>query len=252
MTAPGGTLARVTETDNELEQRLAGELGDDSVESSPADGNGETGNGDGGGGESEAAAAPATTSAPADPPAPATATKRKSGKRAKATATSEQDAETAQDQLARATADYKATVAEIMGDDFAGLVESPLDWIPGYLWNPAMVPVDEDTARATLELLNGDQPPQDDTTRRCPRCNGWGVLMTGSRADGKITRICARCEGGGWVANVDDELAARRVDEPAETTPPALPAPPTTGLPDAWGRPAGHPHWGITPAEVGT
>lgn len=54
-------------------------------------------------------------------------------------------------------------------------------------------------------MCNGDgflhaEPPQDPTTQRCPACDGYGRVYTGSRKQGQETRACPICAGDGWVA----------------------------------------------------
>jgi hypothetical protein len=80
----------------------------------------------------------------------------------------------------------------------------------------------------------------------CPECDGWGEVFTGAKAPQKIIGPCSKCSGNGWVVVARAELLP-------EPMPPGVPggAPPSLeGVPDAWGRPFGHQHWGVPPAQI--
>ena len=86
--------------------------------------------------------------------------------------------------------------------------------------------------------------------KRCPDCDGWGMLETFSRKDDYAHENCDTCQGFG---RVDTRQGASNV---AYMTPPAQPwSPPPapvdqTPNADVWGRPWGHGDWGKNPAEV--
>jgi len=157
---------------------------------------------------------------------------------------------------------HEKRVAEIMGDDFALLIRSPLDWTPGFLWNPAVAPLPPEIAGATMALLGVESPADyahDPGRQTCDKCNGLGQLATGSLVQEQATLPCRFCRGYGWTGEGNPEQL------PAPT--PIVPqvyatsgAPTTATLPppnqpvqaaDRWGRPAGHPHYNIDPAQVG-
>ena len=84
----------------------------------------------------------------------------------------------------------------------------------------------------------------------CDECDGWGNVLTGSRAEHSRVGPCGRCQGAGWVI-----IARDQSQPPGPLLMPALPPGPdyaaADGLgPDAWGRPHGHQHWGVPPASI--
>lgn len=213
---------------SDVETQIAEEMGDDKPETgdvTPDDANPETG------GDAPGDAAPETT-------APR----------------SQKEIDTLTKKLEAEAERHAKRVAEIMGDDFALLVPSPVDWTPGFIFNvPEMHP--DETALATLDAILGrgasaELLPAEDA-EACPKCNALGEVLTGSRKDGQKTKPCAACSGTGWRTKL----------QPV-SPPPAPPATTTNGttsgyninqvpIPDAWGRQQGHPHYGIPPAQVG-
>lgn len=80
----------------------------------------------------------------------------------------------------------------------------------------------------------------------CPECDGWGEVFSGSKAAHGAITPCSKCSGNGWVQ-------VPRVETAPAPIPPGIPggAPPSLeGVPDAWGRPYGHQHWGVPPAQI--
>lgn len=53
-------------------------------------------------------------------------------------------------------------------------------------------------------------PPMDKTSERCPNCEGWGKVVTGSRVDGHIWHDCKTCGGEGVIP-----VTGTQVPEPA-------------------------------------
>lgn len=84
----------------------------------------------------------------------------------------------------------------------------------------------------------------------CDWCNAEGLVTTGSRNPNAAVMPCSKCNGNGWVMIA--------VPEPAPAAPTYVPAPTPNGAPvyqqtlgpDAWGRPEGHAHWGVPPANI--
>lgn len=63
----------------------------------------------------------------------------------------------------------------------------------------------------------------DETTTRCPTCDGWGQLKTESRVPAEMERNCSQCGGTGTIV----KLAPVTLTPPATTEPPPIPPPPT-------------------------
>lgn len=87
----------------------------------------------------------------------------------------------------------------------------------------------------------------DQEREQCPTCKGRGMLRTGSLVPQQDALPCRTCNGQGWR----QKLAP--VTAPAVTFPQVATAGGSTvaGPQDPWGRPLGHPHFNIAPAEVG-
>lgn len=63
-------------------------------------------------------------------------------------------------------------------------------------------------------LCNGDgwldvEPPQDPTAQRCPGCDGYGLVYTGSRVPDHATRACPVCMGRGFTSSAPDAVVER-------------------------------------------
>jgi hypothetical protein len=84
----------------------------------------------------------------------------------------------------------------------------------------------------------------------CDRCNGWGDLDYPTRNEHMKRQSCPRCAGNGYVP----EQQAEQPSAPVLQLPsfPSTPGPPTPQYTphDPWGRPQGHPHYGLDPAAV--
>lgn len=84
----------------------------------------------------------------------------------------------------------------------------------------------------------------------CDECNALGMVLTGSRNPNAQVAPCGKCSGNGWI------IVARDTPAPLPQFVPGMPNTAPTGGPaadvgiDAWGRPAGHQHWGVPPASI--
>ena len=157
-------------------------------------------------------------------------------------------------QLEREAERHTKRVAEIMGDDFPLLVPSPVDWTPGFIFNvPEMHPAPEQVSE--LHALLGQAAPVEyqaaEDAEQCDKCRGLGDVLTGSRKPGQETKPCSGCTGTGWKT---------KAPPLPQTTPGTYGQPPGNGatispetyqVKDSWGRPSGHPHFGIDPVAVG-
>lgn len=145
-------------------------------------------------------------------------------------------------------------VREIMGDDYALLVPSPVDWTPGYIFNvPPMHPAPEQVAE--LHAILGGAPPVEllpaSDAQACEACNALGEVLTGSRKPGQETKLCSACTGTGWTTKAAPLVSVAQhpgFSNGGQTQPVE---PNTLQVADRWGRPVGHPHYGLEPAFVG-
>lgn len=145
-------------------------------------------------------------------------------------------------------------VAEIMGDDFSLLVPSPVDWTPGYIFNvPEMHPSPDQVAE--LHALLGGSSPIDlkaaTDAEACPDCNAIGDVLTGSRKPGQETKPCPACGGTGWKPKIALAPQTATVYDYSQNTAAAGIPPNQIQVADRFGRPFGHPHYNLDPAQVG-
>jgi hypothetical protein len=149
---------------------------------------------------------------------------------------------------------HHAALAKVLGEDFALYHECPLCLTLGYAL-PAMPGQFDPNQRMAVLAAMGDEPEPElneaPEAKRCDVCDGWGELLTGSRNDTGRVKLCARCEGKGWIANLEDGAQNGAGAGVGYTLPPPAQQWPPVPNNDAWGRPAGHPHWGQDPASVG-
>jgi hypothetical protein len=131
----------------------------------------------------------------------------------------------------------------------------PLCTVPGLAITRSAHEVTSDVEAAVLGMIGKGVAPEyveSNQYERCDACNGWGEVLTGAQKDISRTAICNPCGGKGYKpvvqAYVPTPAPAPAPFPGATATYIPLPA----GSADAWGRPAGHPHWGLDPAMVGS
>jgi hypothetical protein len=131
----------------------------------------------------------------------------------------------------------------------------PLDAYPGLAIPRHAHEVTSDVEAQVLALIGKSVEPEYKPSQayaRCETCDGWGDVLTGAQKDISRTAMCVTCGGKGYVNAVQPMPNA--LATPAPTFPGAQVAytPLPVGTSDAWNRPAGHPHWGLDPAMVGS
>jgi hypothetical protein len=144
-------------------------------------------------------------------------------------------------------------VAELMGDDFALLVPSPVDWTPGFLFNvPEMLPSPDAVAAldAILGRAGGVEFLPAEDAEACSKCNALGQVLTGSRAPGQETKLCVTCNGAGWVTKQIPYTPPVLVQNGAVQPNSATVQPNQPIAADRWGRPYGHRDYGLDPSLV--
>jgi hypothetical protein len=145
-------------------------------------------------------------------------------------------------------------VREIMGDDFEITRPCPACFTPGFVFDPEVAPMPEETREAILAFLGDDGGPKfkaHPDLEMCSYCDGYGELTTGSRNPGALTEICPRCSRQGYVAK---NSAPSPNGQPPAWVPPPPPAPAydTANVnKDEWGRPIGSEHYGQDPRYNG-
>jgi hypothetical protein len=130
----------------------------------------------------------------------------------------------------------------------------PLDAFPGLAIPRQAHEVTSDVEAAVLALIGKTPTPDYKTSEGyavCDVCDGWGEVLTGAKKEISRTATCPNpnCGGKGYVTR---PIVVAPPNGSA-TYPGAdvqhIPLP--QGIADAWGRPAGHPHWGRDPREIG-
>lgn len=148
---------------------------------------------------------------------------------------------------------HEKRVAEIMGDDFALLVPNPTDWTPGFIFNvPEMHPVPEQIAELHALLGHASAPElrEAEDAEGCEKCNALGEVLTGSRKPGQETKPCSACSGTGWKTKMPTAPQMPTVTFAQQPANGAQVTPETYQVKDSWGRPHGHPHFGIDPVAI--
>jgi hypothetical protein len=156
--------------------------------------------------------------------------------------------------LEREAQRHAREVEKRAGPMFADLTPCPLCVTAGFAFKFVGQPIDPAQAEAVHALLGETAPTeyaQDPDTERCDTCNGWGEVLSGAQADRSKVIQCNRCGGKGYRQKI------QQYAPPIPLVTPPFPGAeiPHTPLPqgskDGWGRPAGHPHWGVDPASIG-
>ena len=166
---------------------------------------------------------------------------------------SQKEIEELQGKLEREAERHAKRVAEIMGDDFSLLVPSPVDWTPGFIFNvPEMLPFPEQVAAfdAILGRASQDDYEDADDAEACPKCKAKGHTKTGSQVDGQRTKPCGKCNGAGWITKMPPLAPVTQFDFGQNGVAGVPITPDTYQVKDSWGRPSGHPHFGIDPVSI--
>lgn len=84
----------------------------------------------------------------------------------------------------------------------------------------------------------------------CDECGARGFVLTGSKNPNAKMAPCSKCSGNGWVQKAREVPMQSFGLAPNTTTGTPSPSAVAGMGPDAWGRAAGHPHWGVPPASI--
>lgn len=158
------------------------------------------------------------------------------------------------DKLAKEDERHRKRYAEVLGDQFALMQPCPRCLESGMIYPPEMAPPEPDQVAAVDASLGRNvQPELREATdaERCSACDGWGMVRTGAQNDAGKVKPCTPCGGQGWVMPQATVPSASSASSGGATRNGETAEPGATPMPDAWGRPVGHPHWGQDPASVG-
>jgi hypothetical protein len=149
-------------------------------------------------------------------------------------------------------------VVKRAGPMFDDLVPCPLctdgPGTVGYIVPQLPEPAQTMRRQAVAMALGGDAEPEylhDPDKDTCDVCAGLGMLATGSKVPNQEALPCRACTGQGWRQKLA-AVAPPPVYTASGGTPQIGTASTSASAPtDTWGRPLGHPHFNIPPAEVG-
>jgi hypothetical protein len=151
---------------------------------------------------------------------------------------------------------HEKRLSGIYGDEaFAHFTMCPL-CEDGFLTPRAPGQLPEEQLAAIDALAGKYAPPEyieDADYEKCAHCAGHGHTLTGAVNPEHLTKLCDKCGGNGFVNKAAPQGSGVVYQWPAPETPPAAPEPVNygaPGTPDNWGRPPGHPHYGIEPQYV--
>jgi len=143
---------------------------------------------------------------------------------------------------------HATRVRDLLGEDAALIESCPCCHIPGFVFPFTEYQPDEETRKAATLAYFGAAAPQyaqHAALRECETCLGYGDVRTGSRRNGAETIPCEPCGGKGYMD--------RRVEQAQQSVRTDFPGVPALGYPgvgpqgkrDAYGRPDGHPRFGL-------
>lgn len=108
--------------------------------------------------------------------------------------------------------------------------------------------------RQSVALALGAEAPveylPDPDTETCERCQGKGMMTTGSDVEGQKVRVCTGCNSQGWRLKTALVQPPPAMPQPVPNLVAVPPANGTVPVTDPWGRTLGHPHFGMSPELV--
>jgi hypothetical protein len=153
---------------------------------------------------------------------------------------------------------WRNRVSDLLGEEAQMLVPCELcdPLIPGFHWPPELEQPRDDRHAHLLDVLRTPDSPDYSPAqhvRRCQLCDGWGVVLSGSRVAGKGQVKCQMCKGNGFVGD-----AIMPTEAPPQNGVPEVEFPEDTGPlvrsdEDSWGSPRllpdgqENPNWGRMP-----
>ena len=158
--------------------------------------------------------------------------------------------------LERENKRHEKSLSTLYAEQWEHYVMCPLCIGEGFLrpWPVGELPGEQLDA---MDVLSGRFTPpeyvEDADYQRCDHCDGWGKTITGAQDPGHLTKLCDKCSGNGFKARSPSFVVVPPTPLPG--APDAMNAQPAvnygaSGPADAWGRPAGHVHYGIEPQFV--
>ena len=164
-------------------------------------------------------------------------------------AQTEKEIEKRNDALDREATRHANRVTEILGEDSLALIqcEACPPRIPGWHYPAGDYPP-EDPMRVLYELLSGGTEAQMKHPARyviCDYCNGFGRVITGSKAESHRTLACPSCSELGYLDAEQNRPATPTTPLPLSVVENFVPAQAPEPERDFLGRPIGHPNYGM-------
>ncbi len=154
----------------------------------------------------------------------------------------------------REAARYGKAIAKIIEGSLIAPDQCPCCVFPGLVFGYNPHSPDDQMRKAAVDAYFGEGRPKlnrASDTARCEACDGWGDVDTDSRKELFKEKPCVMCQGQGWITKATaTSLYAVAEPQPYPGSEVNY-SPVPSGMPDAWNRPAGHPHWGMEPSTVG-
>lgn len=148
---------------------------------------------------------------------------------------------------------HAKALAKALGPQWADFEQCPLCQVDGYAMAYGAGEIGPEQRAAILAVMgDADVPDYKDhpTEGRCDTCDGWGEMTNGSRREGQGLSACPDCFGTGHKGKVVPQPNVFTLPQTAEQGAWQPPPPPSAPNVDTWGRPMGHPDWGLDPASV--
>jgi hypothetical protein len=153
---------------------------------------------------------------------------------------------------------WRRRVKDLLGDDADMLVECELcdPTLPGFHFPAELEQPRDDLHAHLLDVLRTPDAPDYNPSpgvRRCEICDGWGVVLSGSRVAGKGVVKCGRCKGQGFVGEAEMPAQAPPQNGEVAVEFPEDTGPLVTSDTDSWGSPKllpdgqENPNWGRMP-----
>ena len=155
---------------------------------------------------------------------------------------SERELEEVQKKLERSATTWRNRVSELLGEAAQMLVPCELcdPNIPGFHWPSDVEQPRDETHAHLLDVLRNPAAPeyqQARHVRRCADCDGWGVVLSGSRMAGMERVTCPTCKGNGFQGDAAPTVVPAFQNGGGEVEFPADSQPLAGGDVDVWGSP---------------
>lgn len=156
------------------------------------------------------------------------------------------------ERIGKAGLAYINRLQGILAEDFGDFRLSPLSLpgMPGFIFDPNVVPLDDEIVRNVRELF-GDPSPverlQATDAFTCPSCNGVGEVLSGSQVPKYRVVLCLDCEGKGFKGPREIKGGTPTAQLPSQAGQQPEEVPEEAPETDHWGRPKHHPGYMVMP-----